>query len=297
MTSPMKYPWQITAVKRNKKVLGVDAQLYTPPATDSPLEMHSGFSRFILTILDGSRGESPVPHKANINVHDVAMIRFKTECAMRNMMERPNPAAAGSSVSADVPGDVAYTVKLLDKAYRGKTPAEVLIANPAEKDGLLRTRGWLESNLGKYPSNASQIEAIDQAIQLLAIGELAPVSGTASITGMTIYETEYKFFTTKNDKGYNAIYQISVICDPEKNYPFVVSVTNGFAPVETLPDGRKNIKISAAEGITKASMSLSDAEWYGVVDRMAATKQQFEEMHFKAQFDIAQDNAFKPNNA
>jgi hypothetical protein len=52
------------------------------------------------------------------------------------------------------------------------------------------------------------------------------------------------------------VYSVSVICDPSKDYPFTVNVENCYAPVETKPDGTKNIKMTEAIDRQKSSFAM-----------------------------------------
>lgn len=282
-----KYPWQIATVKRPKKILSIDAKFFLPGEQEnvSPLEMHSGYSRCVVTIIDSS-GSSVMTPKANIVAGDIASIKFKTECAIQEIMK----GARATIPNDEIIGGPAYTQKLMDKNYKGKTPAEILLKDPNEKDGLLRARNWLQSNLARYPGNKAQIEAIDEAIQLMEIGELRPCQPQENL--LTIYNTENKYFTTKNERGFNQVYKISVMCDPSKNYPFVLNIMNCFAPVESLPDGKRNIKMSEAIDTVKSSISMSVDEWYSIIDRILTTMRNFETINFAQQFKLAYDNSF-----
>ena len=66
----------------------------------------------------------------------------------------------------------AYTVKFFLGEFRGKTPAQVLMENQANKDKLLAQKTQLSANLSRYPRNQDQIDAIDEAISLLESGAL-----------------------------------------------------------------------------------------------------------------------------
>ena len=61
----IKYPKQIDSIiRKNKmgiKTLGLDAELFLPSADEniSPLEMHSGFSRIVLSLID-KKGENDI---------------------------------------------------------------------------------------------------------------------------------------------------------------------------------------------------------------------------------------------
>lgn len=290
----MKYPNQVCAIKRKDKTLGVDAQLFLPGEKDNiyPLEMHSGYSRFVFTIIDKSSEGTIITPKANIPAVEIPYVFERTRLAMNVLFTNNISSEAAPS---DVFGNSsAYTVKLSDKKFRGMSPAEVLLANSENCTELERIKKWLYNNLAKYPNNAKQIEAIENAITLNEIGELRKEDSPTSSDRdpIVLYSSEKKFMSSKNSKGYNRIYEISVVCDPEKKYPFILNIMNCYAPVEDFSGGQKRIKVSAAEDMIKSSLMLTDKEWYGLIDRTLTTLKLFENMHFKEMFKKAQENSF-----
>lgn len=288
-----QYPKQVVSLKRKSKIIGADAELFLPTDKEiiSPLEIHSGFSRFVFTIVDNTTDKTITP-TANIPAREVAFIKKMTDVAIDKM-------ADGVVEKADALSDsIAYSVKLLDKNFKGKTPAEVLLANPADKENLAKVKDWLKLNLNNpsyakfKDNNTKQINAIEEAINLFDIGELQQ-QRSASASNITIYSTDYKFKNKTNDKGYNLVYSISIICDPSRNYPFTVNITNCYAPVETNNDGTKNIKMTEAVDTIKSSFSMSSAEWYGFIDRIDRTLFNFENMNFATQFGEAMANSYQ----
>jgi hypothetical protein len=272
----IKYPWQIASVKRNKKVLGVDAQLAIPDeASDvSPLEMHAGYSRFVLTLVDTEHNISPT---ANIPAGEVAYIKKMTDLAMLKSMVSPK-----SSKEESEELNTAYTQKLFDKKFKGMTPAEVLIKNPADKTLLVQTRDWLEANVSRYPNNKLQIEAIDNALLLLDMDELKKTDIKSIDSVTTIYKSGNKFKSKTNANGLNLIYSITITYNPAMNYPYAVEITNCYAPVETLGNGQKNIKMQQAVDKVESSLLMNDIEWFSVIDRMELTLENFESMNFSS---------------
>lgn len=68
----VRYPRQIYSAKRETVILSIENYLSKPDIHDKvpPLEMHSAFSRFVITIIDKSGAETKTP-KANIPARDV----------------------------------------------------------------------------------------------------------------------------------------------------------------------------------------------------------------------------------
>lgn len=290
-----QYPYQIGAIKRTKKTLGVDAKLYLPTEKEdkNPLEIHSGFSRFELTILDKENDVKPI---ANIPAGEIPYIKEKTKLAMSKMM---NGLPMDANPTATEKTDPAYTVTLTDKTYKGMTPAAVLIRNPADKERLIAIKEWLKPNIAKYPRNKQQIEAIDSAIALLDAGKLennTSIPKAAATDLIEIYKTDYKYKSKTNEKGYNLVYGINIMCNPGKQYPFCVNITNAYAPVETESTGQKNIKMQQAEDIAKSFILISECEWFSLVDRMETTLKNFENMNFPKQFEKSNRDGWHPES-
>ena len=284
--SKNKYPFQLCSIKRAKKTLGIDAQLYTPRENEDipPLEIHSGFSRFVLTIVDKDKNISPT---ANIPATEVPYIKLRSKIAIEQLNDVKTPLVNKDNVSQN---SLAFTQKLFDKNFKGKTPAEILLNNPDDKEKLLTVREWLAKNIGAYPKNQDQIDAIDEAIMLFDMGELSMAPTTTNQNGIIdVYRTDYKFKTKLDDKGNNLVYGISVVCDLEKDYPFIVNITNCYAPVETLPNGQKKIKMNEAVNTAKTSLSMSSSEWYGVISKMDRALKNFEIINFENAYKESQN--------
>lgn len=282
----IKYPYQVFSIKRKDKVLGADAKLFIPTEVEksNPLET-SGFSRFELTIVNKT-AEGTQTATANIPTMDIPYILKVSDIALNQMICNPIISSSESATNTNL----AYTQKLFDKNFKGLTPAEVLLKDPSHETQLLNIKTWLEQNLSKYPANKNQIVAITEAIELLHNGKLttANTESTSSNANISIYKSEYKFKTKKNEKGYNLIYGIEIICDPTRNYPFIISIMNCYAPVETGANGQKNIKLNQAEQTVKLQMMITTREWYSLISKMNDTRTYFEQSKFLENFKLAE---------
>jgi len=290
----MKYPDQIKAIVRQKNLI-VDAKLSLPTNSeeDPPLEMYSGFSRFVFTIKTANNGNN-VFNKANVVVEDIDSIVKRTDHSLKMIYDSEIAPTVKVEDEASSP---AYTVKLFDRSFKNMTPAEVLIKNPESKDGLLKTRVWLNDNLATYPKNSVAIDAIDEAIELLETGKLTgEISQPQTGSVFKIYETENKYFKEKDDSGNNRVYNISVLCDPGKKYPFSVTIMNCYAPLNVKPGGATEIVMSAAKNKTTASIVLSEKEWTNIVGRMVKTMDNFESVHASTQFNLHKKHEWKPDS-
>lgn len=288
----LKYPKQVQAIKRKDKTLAVDAELYNPTENEqtAPLEMHSGFSRFVFTIVDKSGGKTITP-TANIPATEIAYLKEKTKLAMEILLKgAKNEPLKSNSMFGNSP---AYTVKLTDKKFKGQTPADVLLANPENKSELERIKGWLSDNLAKYPGNATQIGAIEDALSLDSIGELVKTESIQNESNpIELYSSECKFKSTTDEKGRHLIYTISVVCVPGNRYPFAVNIMNCYAPVEDGAGGQKRVKMTEAVNTIKSSVLMTEKEWYSLIDRVSTTLKLFESMTFEDMFKISKKNSF-----
>jgi hypothetical protein len=297
MENKIKFPKQVGSVKRTKKVLGVDAELFLPTKDEEmtipPLTIHSGFSRFVLSLIDKDQDIVPT---ANIPADDIFYVKERTEIAMNKVVDAQYFRKHVATTAA--PKSIAYTQKILaDKNFKGMTPAEILINTPENKELLIRTRDWLAANVSKYPNNQKQIDAINEALDLFDTGSLNSDTVVESSDDcectMMVYDSGLKFKSKKNDKGYNLVYNISITCEPTKDYPFNVTIMNCYAPVESLSSGQKTIKLNQAVDTIKASLVMKDMEWYTLLARISATLYNFEAMHFEEQYRKAMENSYK----
>lgn len=289
----MKYPNQVISYKRPEKVIGVDAAL-SLQTEDSPLEMHNGFSRFIVSIVDKKQNIAPT---ANIPARDVAAIYEKSKAAMAYLVNSALMANVQIS-NGENTTPLAMTEKIFLKPFTGMTPAEVLLSDPNNKAELERLRDQvLAKNADKYPKNKKQMEAIDEAIRLMLEGNLEGSNkDTPAVVPnkpYNIYATEYKYKSNQNEKGYHLVYSISIVFDPSKNNPFIVNITNCFAPVESLEDGRKNIVMGKAEDTRKAFFALTTEEYFELASVLKNTKERFEIVNFKSQYQLMKENSYK----
>lgn len=266
-----KYPFQICTIKRRSVVLSVDAKLSSSEQKDAPLELHDPFSRFVVTIVNGMKKTYP---KANIPIKDIPFLCRAGDCAIRALLSGRDKGTPPSGAS-DGKG-LAYTERLTG-IFAGKTPAEILV-NPSRRGDLIKQREWLKSNLPKYPNNQRGIDAIDDAVRLLDAGELSCVeAGGSNTLAFPVYSAEYKYFRTKDKEGNNLCYQVKILFDSSKNYPFEVTIENFYAPVRD-----NKIVFNKAKGKTKEVISLSNSEFVFVLDRIKVTKEAFENKVFNA---------------
>ena len=211
-------------------------------------------------------------------------IKMKTEAAIMALMTKP--AQGASDTAGDFSNSLAFTVPLMLTAFKNKTAAAVLLENPANKDALLKGKSYLEANLSKYPANKKQIDAIDEALKLLEIGELTTGTAAPQVAGniMTIYKKDCKYKSTTDEKGNKLVYSISVTCDPTRNFPFEITITNCYAPVSGNSSGQTIVKMSEAVNLKKGTLAVSDSEWLGWVGQAYDLYQNFKVNSYPTRF-------------
>lgn len=295
-----RYPFQIdSVVHKSKNVIrtfGMDAMLFSPPEEtegrnpSAPLEMHEGYSRFKGTLISK---EGSVSRFATFNIpaKSVPYIHKKTTMIMENNLRRTiclktgeakknAETAAGSATSA------AYTVKITSPLLKGKTAVQALLESAENKTILENQIIFLENNLAKYPANKTQIDAINEALALFTAGEINQGNVTNTENEVVeVYTCPPKNIQPVDGRGYYTVYDVTVLYDGSKKMPFEVSVMNCLAPVDK-SEGNK-ILMNKADNKKTISMSLSESEWFGMIDTMKSHKIMFESMTYPEQLKLA----------
>ena len=293
MDQKLKYPMQVGAIVRTKKTFSVDSAMTLPTdgeyksSSKMPLEMHSVFSRFKLTIIDFESGDKKIA-TANLPAGVIAYILKETEIAMERMeLEKAK--------STGLPSSPAFTQKLFSKEYNGLTPGEWLLRNPSGIDALEKTKNWLSANLSKYPKNKTQIEAIDDALTLIKAGKLKAPEGNACESTFCVYKDDIKIpnVSKVDDDGYTRVYNISIQCTPGRNYPFAINIMNCRAKPINDGSGQSKVELSSAKDKVTNSIMLSTQEWFFLIHRMNRTVNMFEDTNFEKQLKIAIQNSYK----
>ena len=132
---------------------------------------------------------------------------------------------------------------------KGKTPADALL-NTAEGLKLLTEHyNWLKDNVGKYPKNKEQMDAIVEAVGLMKAGKLKATSSSASV--FKILEAVPKPLIRKKDEktGTCPVKEIQIECNLTKNAPFEIFISNYDAPVKGVSrDGLVDITAEGSNG-------------------------------------------------
>ena len=281
-----KYNEQVVSIKRTKKTLGVDAFLSTPniKSGQPALEMHAGYSRFVFTILDQTSGKMNAI-KANLHADEVELLKVKTEFAINYMMENVLN-------TSDLPASTAYTVKMASKEFAGKTPAQILNEDPSNKEKLISCKEWLTENLTKYPRNQEQIDAIDDALDLLAFGTLKDVSTSSGLIELYREDIKIPNATKVNENGKTFVYSFSIVCDPSKDFPFAINIQNCYATPIKSATGQITANMKSADNNMKTSILLTTEEWYKVVKKMDGIVRCFEMLNYPHMMELVKARSF-----
>jgi len=288
-----RYPRQLYTAKREQVVLGIDNYLDPPSEKDTvpPLEMHSPFSRYVVTIIDKS-GAKIITPKANIPAGDVAGI---VSIAKAAMIERICYTGSGEETEVQSDASPAYTQMIPFGRFKNKTPAMVLLDNPDDKAELLRTREFLQSKVMEFAQNQKHIDAIDDAVALLDARTLKQENAAQAKSGMqVIYAVSHKYMADTNSQGHRLFYGMSIECYYGNKYPWVVTIENFFAPGQQTSKGGLTPKMAEKSGYAKGIIRLNDMEWSQMIFRMESNIQNFEALWYskmyKASLDIDRAN-------
>lgn len=292
MEQDIKYPKQIVGLKQSKngekKTLSITDELMTPLHTSSreksmPLEMHaSGLSRFVFTLIKVF-GNSKDFVFANVPADEGYYLYEKTKLAMQEIL-----ASKRVVVKEDVLS-LGYTEKFTMGTFKGKTPAELLLENPNNKDNLIKQGEFLNKNAEKFPANKKMVAAIKDALTLMKEGKLEHKAVSAPTNVITIYNEPMKPLMSNQDKNGNyLVYGIKILCDTSRNLPFSIEIMNCYAPVDKTAGGTLNPRMREAVNIKKINMNFSEKDWFKTVNRLNLTLNHFELTSFKAQSEIAQ---------
>ena len=241
-----------------------------------PYEIHNNYSVFKLVILkNGTSCYANIPPKA------LKDIELNTNFANDILLKSKQRVATSGQKKE---GGSAFTVKFFLGDFKGLSPAEILLKDPANKDKLLSQIDFLSANLEKYPRNKGQIDAINEAIQLFDSGKLnadcVDDDGSSGTDPIEIYVEDVKIpDMRKIDKNGNTfVYSISIKCHPEMAQPYVVNITNCMAP--PIKGEMSKVKLSEAKSKIDASFTMTKREWNNMMSAMVDTEKTFKMVNY-----------------
>lgn len=294
-----KYPKQIAPAEiRNvagkQTTFSIDQELYTPEEDDSPMKMYADYSRFVLAIINSQNGELKNPN-ANILVKEIPGIYQKTKfCNWKYWESEMQPQETLGNVSP------AFSIRLAGK-FSGKTAAQVLMEKGDNgKIMLCEQKEWLRKNLsGRYEkANREQIQAIDDAIRLAENGQLKTENFRNNIQILVNEPVKKYFRKTKiiDGKEYNKCYEIKIMFELGRQYPYTVKITNSYCTIRKDKTGKTMIGNENLETAT-GEIRLTIGQWTYYVDAMRSRMQEHSLTHYQKQEQIMQENMWKPDAA
>ena len=279
-----KYPKECFSTVR-KQTFAIAPELYLATAAEgySPLKVYNQFSRFSVTIIN----EAKMAATANIPVQAFAGIARKSQAAQlidmqRSILPETRPAEPSVEASGTSP---AFTVRITAGKLKGRTPADVLMDSSMDGQKFLEhQKQWLQANLGQYPVNQKQIDAINDAFALQMAGKLTPseasVPSISQNARITLYYAPYRALIRKQRAdGKCPVYDVRIIWNFGRDYPVEVRILNYYAPVTK--NERGMIKVQAAQASDKmdCTMQLLEEEWNDALRAMETSMHQFEVFH------------------
>ncbi len=268
-----RYAKQVIAIKHDKNTLGVDNYMYAPTDQDlkdgasHPWEIHGKYSRFVFTLIERA---SKSFASFNVNALDIPKLLLDSIYFNNKSLERNKVASTDSGAANLSP---AYSYKITMGAFKGKSPAEVLLEDPKNKEALEKTKGVLVENVQKYPTNQKGIDAIHEAISLLEKGELKAVaSENASPTKFEFYN-KMKITPSKED-GFVEVKTISISYNPLMRMPINITIMNCLAP--PIKNAKIGADMKAAKNKKNISMFMGMDEWIEVISQIDMVKRIWE---------------------
>jgi hypothetical protein len=211
------------------------------------------------------------------------------------MAERTRYLGSGTEADTQVDTSPAYTLLFPFGTLKNKSPAMVLLDDPANKAELLKQKEFFQKKLSEYPNNQKYIDAIDDAITLLNEGALNQEDATQVKSGMqVIYAVKHKYMSDTNAKGHRLFYGMTIECYYGNKYPWVITIENTFAPgKKTLKNGLTPVLEEKSEH-AKSIIRLNDMEWSQLIERVDSNIRNFETLWYgkmyKASLDIDKAN-------
>ena len=198
------------------------------------------------------------------------------------------------------PLSAAYTTMLTGKFK--DTPANLLLS--AQEAGNLQQVindlaaqvTFLAQNVAKYPKNQLQINAIQDAFNLLNAGQLVKkISGANKIS--ILEDMKVPFARKVDSQGYTSVVSCNITCNFANSYPISIEVMNGSAIPIIKENGLTNANMSTLKDLRKYSYNLSLEDFDDLLENMSEQKKTFERDVRAKRRKIAKDFEFKQREA
>lgn len=243
---------------------------------EEPLTLHSRkFSRFSFLIINAEKKAVT----ANINVRDIFGLISKSKVAMQQEILQQMTSSADPKETEELSS--AYTVTISSGVLKGRTPAEVLITDGEKGIQALQNQYlFLRENVGKYPKNKTQMDAIMEASKLLKEGKLNKETCEKNKSNcFSLYSSGLKPLVRKTDnQGRCFVYEISIDWHFGEARPVTVHIKNFYAPVVKKENGLFNVQASKLDTVTQKDnyMNLTYDDWAYVLHMIETDIERFE---------------------
>ncbi len=271
-----RYERQIWAAPREGKTISCAESLCVPPETDenkSPLEMHNSYSVFRIAIAQTGVGSVVANIPANDVPYILAEYRFQRDLLRKAQM---NYVAKNK----ETPSSPAYTMPINEKSCQKRTAADI-IKDPDGVSKLQNARAYFEKNAAKYPKNREMMNAIDEAMKLYQEGRLEKVQSV--YIAPPLYDRQMKHRSTRNAKGYNLIYGITITGSAGKTNEWLFTLNNYYAKLQGTI-----VQAGTAEDKKVCGMTVTQEEMDSFIYRIESTLRNYESLYFRTQYGIAQ---------
>lgn len=274
-----KYPLEVGKVIRKDKSFSITSYLYRANGQEgeSPYEVYGKFSRFVFSLLDMGGGIRRAV-KINVNPNDIADISKRTEYALHKQIE----AECCDSTNEEDTGNTSNVIFNMG-TLKGRTPASVLAEGKREE--LEKQRSFLLANVGKYPANQKLINAIDEAFRQQTEGTLAQTQNAPKTSSIRLYSSGLKPQQRRQrSDGKCEVNEMRITWDVGNKYPVTIEITNYYASVLKLADGRLNVRdVDNSSRVTLRAVA-SEAEWINILRKIETNMHMFEILQARATF-------------
>ena len=276
-STDLKNPKELVSVVRQQTFF-VESALTSSKGEedgDEPLNIYNNtFARFGLVLINKNKKAAV----SSINIKEIPDIIKKSEFAYNKELNMSiNKATAQQKT--EVEKQPAYTVKISSGILKNKTPAQALIEDPKNFELLQKQYNWLKSNLGKYPKNKTQMDAIVNAVNLYNKKELKnDLTTNDNSEAFQIYKSGFRYnIRKKREDGLCLIKETSISWAFDTPYPVNVEIKNYYAPVIKKEDGTVNVQAKDRKDLLVNSMNLTSSEWEYIIYMIKTNMRIFED--------------------
>jgi len=263
----MQYPYDIVSLVR-KQTFSIEAH-FTQAKDESPMKVFDGsFSRFTMNVIN--KGVA----YCNIPIEALPGMRAKTNIASKNHFA-PKSAISGEHNTP------AFTKRFVTGNLKGKTPIEVLLADPVNgKEQLNKQFVFLKQNVQKYPANQELLDAISEAakVDITTLGNVTTATPVIDILDIGCRPLIRK----KRDDGKCFVYEGKITWDSSRNYSVCVTIKNYYANVVENADGTLNVNLNTKDTASEIvrDFNMTAEEWLYCLHEMEAARDCFKMLHF-----------------